>query len=183
MRITTFLTMKNTNIIPEDDQNEACTIINVIKWSFIIFIAIASFYFIIIGMGYGMSIAIFQSTHNMTNGVCFNKDPTICTNKMCYFNNNQLSGFFGGCVPVGLLCFVVLLFIPPLIFFGIGLILMISSMFVMLCIKIYSIILEESIHIYDYGVNIINKLVYRHSYEPLNKTDSVPINDCEISLK
>lgn len=54
-------------------------------------------YFVMVGLGLGISQWFFQDTYNMTNG-CTLKNQSNC-NLLCYFDNSK--HFYGGCLVTG----------------------------------------------------------------------------------
>jgi len=99
----------NPNRICKPGSNCACT------FQFMVSIIITSvlltiFYFLTVGLGYGMTYATVGTIYNMTTGykigfdTCYKGDCTICY-------NDQQSGFYGGCFMVGLICDTILVII------------------------------------------------------------------------
>jgi len=125
----------------------------------LVLLIVASIYFSVIGVGYGMSYAIFKNTHNMTNGECYIKDRYTCQSMLCYFNSNQLSGFFGGCIPAGLICVLVLIFGPIIIILVVLLIACIIAMIGMIFWGIGIALYYASKHIYYSGVYIVRSIM------------------------
>ena len=65
----------------------------------LILICITFVYFLLVGIGYGMSYAIAYSNHNMTTGKCISSDKSICSyDAFCYYNPEDLSKFYGSCL-------------------------------------------------------------------------------------
>ena len=115
----------------------------------------AAIYFSVIGIGYGMSYAIYHTTHNMTNGQCYIQDRHVCQSMMCYFNSNQLSGFFGGCIFSGLLCVLVLIFGPILALLIVCLIVCVIMLIGMLFCGIGLGLYECGKHLYYSGIYVV----------------------------
>ena len=68
---------------------------------------ITIFYFLTVGLGYGMTYATVGTIYNMTTGykigsdACYKSDCSICY-------SDQQSGFYGGCFLIGLCCDAIL---------------------------------------------------------------------------
>lgn len=70
----------------------------------LILICILLIYFILVGLGYGMSFAMAHNNHNMTTGKCLSSNKEICSyDAFCYYNPDDLSKFYGSCLLGGFL--------------------------------------------------------------------------------
>jgi hypothetical protein len=75
-------------------------------WITIIIAFLVALYFMLIGLGYGMTSAVKGNEFNMTTGC--RRDYIECTSKkiMCYYNDDV--AFYGGCLFVGFFSALVL---------------------------------------------------------------------------
>lgn len=150
------------------------------KWIFLIssIIAIACVYIFLIVSGLGATFVMYHNTHNITTGECYDKTFT-CTSNICYFNLDNMTGFFLGCIPVGLLCLILAVIVMV---YGIGPLCTICTLGSSIIVGILYI----GVKILNIGEYIIPKQI--SSYETIpNDTDAdivIPINsDTNIPLE
>ena len=93
----------NFEAVKEDKHNEynqKYYILRCIGSIFFVSCCILTFYFTMVGIGYGITEAQFGHTNNMTTGKCFNMTGN-CYFRNCHYNPQDTSGLLGSCFVIG----------------------------------------------------------------------------------